>query len=56
MIHIPTATWAHTLFDLAAWTSGLTMGVSLYRWRLKAAVEHVATKVDGGYFLDQMFA
>lgn len=51
MIYIPTTTWAHTVFDLAAWTSGLAMGVALYRWRLKAAVEQVATKVDGGYFL-----
>jgi uncharacterized membrane protein YeaQ/YmgE (transglycosylase-associated protein family) len=51
MIHIPTATWAHTLFDLTAWTWGLGMSVALYRWRLKAAVEHVAANVDGGYFL-----
>ena len=51
MIHIPTASEAHTFFDLAAWTSGLATGVALYRWRLKAAVERVAAKVDGGYFL-----
>jgi phosphatidylglycerol:prolipoprotein diacylglycerol transferase len=51
MIHIPTTTWAHTVFDLAAWTSGVAMSVALYRWRLKVAVEHIATKVDGGYFL-----
>ena len=51
MIHIYTATWTHAVFDLAAWTSGLAMSVGLYRWRLKEAVEHVATKVDGGYFL-----
>jgi uncharacterized membrane protein YeaQ/YmgE (transglycosylase-associated protein family) len=51
MIHVPTAAWAHTVFDLAAWASGLALGVALYRWRLKAAVERVATKVEGGYFL-----
>jgi len=51
MIHLPTAAWAHTVFDLAAWGSGLAFGAALYRWRLRAAVEQVATKVDGGYFL-----
>ncbi len=51
MIPIPTTTWAHTLFDLAAWTSGLAMSMALYGWRLKGAVERVATKVDAGYFL-----
>ena len=51
MIHVPTANWAHTVFDLGAWMSGLALGAALYRWRLKSAVERVATKVDGGYFL-----
>jgi uncharacterized membrane protein YeaQ/YmgE (transglycosylase-associated protein family) len=51
MIHVPTASWAHTVFDLAAWISGLALGAALYRWRLAAAVERVATKVDGGYFV-----
>jgi hypothetical protein len=51
MIHVPTAAWAHTVFDLGAWGSGLAFGAGLYRWRLRAAVERVATKVDGGYFL-----
>jgi len=51
MILLPTATWAHTAFDLGAWTSGLVLGAALYRWRLKAAVEQVATKVEGVYFL-----
>jgi len=51
MIHVSTAIWAHTAFDLGAWTSGLVLGAALYRWRLKAAVEQVATRVEGGYFL-----
>jgi uncharacterized membrane protein YeaQ/YmgE (transglycosylase-associated protein family) len=51
MIHVPTAAWAHTAFDLTAWSSGLAFGAGLYRWRLKAAVERVATKVEGGYVL-----
>jgi len=51
MIRVPTAPWAHTVFDLAAWASGLALGAVLYRWRLSAAAERVATKVDGGYFL-----
>ena len=50
MIHVPTALWAHTAFDLAAWGSGLGLSVLLYRWRLKALTEGVAGKVGGGYF------
>lgn len=50
MIHIPTATWAHTAFDLAAWGSGLALSALLYRWRLRELTQDVARKVDGGYF------
>lgn len=50
MIHVPTAAWAHTLFDLAAWGSGLGLSVLLYRWRLKGLTQEVAGKVGGGYF------
>jgi len=50
MIHVPTATWAHTMFDLAAWLGGLGVSVLLYRWRLREAVAEVALKVDGRYF------
>jgi uncharacterized membrane protein YeaQ/YmgE (transglycosylase-associated protein family) len=51
MIPIPTASWAHPVFDLAAWASGLALGVALYRWRLRSAVQRVAATVDGGYVL-----
>lgn len=50
MIHVPTASWAHTVFDLLAWGSGLGLGALLYRWRLREAVDGVAARVDGGYF------
>src|SRR5690242_13859303 len=50
MIHVPTATWAHTAFDLAAWGSGLGFSVLLYRWRLGELTQAVARRVDGGYF------
>lgn len=50
MIHVPTATWAHTLFDLAGWGSGLALSFGLYRWRLRGLTEQVAGKVGGGYF------
>lgn len=50
MIHIPTAIWAHTAFDLAAWGSGLAFGVVLYHWRLRGLTEQIASKVGGGYF------
>ncbi len=50
MIHVPTAPWAHTVFDLCAWSSGLALGVGLYRWRLKDLAQAVAARTDGGYF------
>lgn len=50
MIHVPTATWAHTLFDLAGWGAGLAASFGLYRWRLRGLTEQVAGKVGGGYF------
>jgi len=50
MIHVPTAPWAHLVFDLTAWGGGLALSVVLHRWRLKALAEGVARKVDGGYF------
>jgi phosphatidylglycerol---prolipoprotein diacylglyceryl transferase len=50
MIHVPTAPWAHTAFDLAAWGGGLGLSALLYRWRLRELTQDVARKVDGGYF------
>ena len=51
VIHVPTAPWAHTVFDLLAWSSGLATSVALYRWRLKAVADRAARVVDGGYFV-----
>jgi hypothetical protein len=51
MIHVPTAPWAHTPFDLLAWSAGLTMSVVIYRWRLRAVARAVAARVGGGYFV-----
>jgi len=50
MIHVPTALWAHSLFDLLAWGSGLGFGVMLSRWRLAETVDRLASTVDGKYF------
>lgn len=50
MIDVPTAAWAHTAVDLAAWSAGLALSVVLYRWRLRGLTEQVAGKVGGGYF------
>jgi len=50
MFVVPTAPWAHTAFDMAAWTSGAAVGFGLYRWRLKGAAERVAGAVGPGYF------
>lgn len=51
MIAIPTAAYAHTAFDLAAWASGVALSIGLYRWRMRAAAEALAAKIDGGYFI-----
>jgi hypothetical protein len=51
MIHVPTAPWAHLVFDMIAWSSGVATSVVLYRWRLREATQALATKVDGGYFV-----
>ena len=51
MIVIPTAPWAHILFDVVAWGSGLGLSVVLYRWRLGERVRQIAPRIDGWYFL-----
>lgn len=50
MIHVPTAAWAHALFDIAAWGAGFGLSLVLHRWRLRALASEVAGKVSGGYF------
>ncbi len=51
MIHVPTAPWAHIVFDLLAWGGGAALSVRLYRWRLREIADHVARKVGPGYFV-----
>jgi phosphatidylglycerol:prolipoprotein diacylglycerol transferase len=51
MIHVPTAPWAHTVFDVLAWTSGIATTFLLYRWRLREQAARIAAKVDAGYFV-----
>ena len=51
MIHVPTAPWAHTVFDLAAWSAGAAVGYAIYRWRLKDRLSLVAGAVGPGYFI-----
>src|SRR5580698_3351380 len=51
MIHVPTAPWAHTAFDLAAWASGAAVGYALYRWRLSDQLVRVARVTGPGYFV-----
>jgi phosphatidylglycerol:prolipoprotein diacylglycerol transferase len=50
MIHLPTAPWAHLVFDVLAWACGASLGVGLYRWRLRAGVERLALSAGPGYF------
>lgn len=51
MIHVPTAPWAHLIFDGLAWGSGIAATVLLYRWRLREVTEAMAARADGGYFV-----
>jgi hypothetical protein len=51
MIHVPTAAWAHTPFDLLAWSAGAAVSVVLYRWRLRGVGQAVAARIGGGYFV-----
>lgn len=51
MIHVPTASWAHPIFDALAWSAGLATSLALYRWRLRDTAERVARKVGPGYFV-----
>jgi phosphatidylglycerol---prolipoprotein diacylglyceryl transferase len=51
VIHVPTAPWAHTVFDLAAWSAGAAVGYAIYRWRLRARLSLVAGAVGPGYFI-----
>lgn len=51
MIHVPTAPWAHPLFDLLAWGGGMAFGYGLYRWRLREVALRLATATGPGYFV-----
>ncbi|HZZ87257.1 MAG TPA: prolipoprotein diacylglyceryl transferase family protein [Caulobacteraceae bacterium] len=51
MIHVPTAPWAHTVFDLAAWASGAAVGYGFCRWRLQGELARVAGQAGPSYFV-----
>ncbi|MDF0490662.1 prolipoprotein diacylglyceryl transferase [Sphingomonas sp. H39-1-10] len=50
MLVIPTAPWAHTLFDVLAWAASAVTGTMLHRWRLRDATERLAQTTGSGYF------
>jgi hypothetical protein len=50
VIQVPTALWAHVVFDVIAWGAGLVLGWVLYRWRLREATERLAQSIGSGYF------
>ncbi len=50
MIHVPTAAWAHPVFDTLAWSLGGASGYGAWRWRLKDQARRIASVADGGYF------
>jgi phosphatidylglycerol---prolipoprotein diacylglyceryl transferase len=49
MITVPTAPWAHIVFDLVSWSAAAALGVALSRWRLRNAIERVAQQAGPGY-------
>ena len=51
MIHVPTAPWAHLVFDALAWGSSALLGMALHRWRLQQSAERLAYIAGPGYFL-----
>ncbi|MDB5469658.1 MAG: prolipoprotein diacylglyceryl transferase [Caulobacter sp.] len=51
MIHVPTAPYAHIVFDLLAWGGGLALGWAVSRWRLREATQALAMKTGPGYFV-----
>ena len=51
MIHVPTAPWAHTIFDLAAWACAAGVGYFTYRWRLRARLAQIARITGPGYLV-----
>ena len=50
MLVIATAPWAHSLFDVLAWTVSALTGTALHRWRLRGAAERLARATGPGYF------
>jgi hypothetical protein len=51
MLVIPTAPWAHSLFDVLAWAASALTGAWLHRWRLRDAAERLARTTGSGYFI-----
>jgi phosphatidylglycerol:prolipoprotein diacylglycerol transferase len=49
VIHVPTAPWAHLLFDGFAWAGASGLGLLLYRWRLRDVAERIALDTGPGY-------
>ncbi|MBB5716538.1 prolipoprotein diacylglyceryl transferase family protein [Sphingomonas aerophila] len=50
MLAIPTAPWAHGLFDILAWAASALTGTVLHRWRLREAAERLSRVTGPGYF------
>ncbi len=51
MIVVPTAPWAHVVFDVLAWGAAAASGAALVRWRLREAAERLAVQSGPGYFV-----
>jgi hypothetical protein len=50
MITVPTARWAHVVFDLLSWGAAGALGAALSRWRLRGAIDRLARQAGPGYF------
>jgi phosphatidylglycerol---prolipoprotein diacylglyceryl transferase len=51
MIHVPTAPWAHGLFEALGWGIGAVLGLAVGRWRLREAAGRLAARTGPGYFV-----
>ncbi len=51
MIRVPTAPWAHGVFEATAWCAGMALGVAVSRWRLRSATARLAASTGPGYFI-----
>lgn len=51
MLAIPTAPWAHAIFEGLAWAASAASAAILHRWRLRRTAERLAAATGPAYFM-----